>query len=104
MPPVDVDLAARYRAGAGPVPMTGVQAIARLLVEQHAADAASGLRTASFVTGYQGSPLAGRDMALAKAPELTGTAGLKPVPAINEELAAMSVWGSQLEVPGHPWA
>jgi indolepyruvate ferredoxin oxidoreductase len=100
--PVDVDLAARYRLGAGPVPMTGVQAIARLLVEQHAADAASGLRTACFVSGYQGSPLAGLDMTLAKAPQLFETAALRLVPAVNEELAATSVWGSQIEVPGHP--
>ena len=103
-PPVDVDLAARYRVGAGPVLMTGVQAIARLLAEQHAADAAAGLNTASFVSGYQGSPLAGIDMTLAKAPELAETAGLKLVPGVNEELAATSVWGSQLEVPGHPWS
>ncbi len=99
--PVDFDLASRYRAGAGPVLMTGVQAIARLLVEQHAADAASGLRTASFVSGYPGSPLGGLDQTLAKASELRRNAGLTLVPAINEELAATAVWGSQVEVPGH---
>ncbi len=33
---VDFSLAQRYRAGAGPVLLTGVQAIGRLLVEQHA--------------------------------------------------------------------
>jgi indolepyruvate ferredoxin oxidoreductase len=101
-PPAQLDLAARYRIGAGPALISGVQAIARLLVEQHAADAAAGLNTATFVSGYQGSPLAGLDMALAKAPELTDTAGLRLVPGINEELAATSVWGSQLEIPGHP--
>ncbi|MBE8476470.1 MULTISPECIES: indolepyruvate ferredoxin oxidoreductase family protein [Streptomyces] len=100
-PPAELDLSARYRPGAGPVPVTGVQAIARLLVEQHAADGAAGLNTATFVSGYQGSPLAGLDMTLAKASELTETAALKLVPAVNEELAATSVWGSQLEVPGH---
>ncbi len=99
--PVDFDLAARYRAGAGPVLLTGVQAIARMLVEQHAADAAAGLRTASFVSGYQGSPLGGLDQTLARAPELKENAGLTLVPGVNEELAATSVWGSQVEVPGH---
>ncbi|MDT7613582.1 MAG: indolepyruvate ferredoxin oxidoreductase [Pseudonocardiales bacterium] len=99
--PVDFDLSARYRAGAGPVLLTGVQAIARMLVEQHAADAAAGLRTASFVSGYQGSPLGGLDQTLAKASELKENAGLTLVPGINEELAATSVWGSQVEVPGH---
>jgi indolepyruvate ferredoxin oxidoreductase len=98
---VDFELASRYRAGAGPVLLTGVQAIARMLVEQHAADAAAGLRTGSFVSGYQGSPLGGLDQTLARATELRAGAGLTLVPAINEELAATAVWGSQLEVPGH---
>jgi indolepyruvate ferredoxin oxidoreductase len=99
--PVDFDLSDRYRAGAGPVLLTGVQAIARMLVEQHAADAAAGLRTASFVSGYQGSPLGGLDQTLARAAELGENAGLTLVPGVNEELAATAVWGSQVEVPGH---
>ena len=98
--PVDFSLAQRYQAGAGPVLLTGVQAIGRLLVEQHAADARAGLRTMSFVSGYQGSPLGGLDRTLAGAPELVESAGLTLVPAINEELAATAVWGSQVEVPG----
>ncbi|MDN5930561.1 MAG: indolepyruvate ferredoxin oxidoreductase family protein [Pseudonocardia sp.] len=99
--PVDFELASRYRAGAGPVLLTGVQAIARMLVEQHAADAAAGLRTASFVSGYQGSPLGGLDQTLARAAELRENAGLTLVPGVNEELAATAIWGSQVEVPGH---
>ncbi|MGQ0575462.1 MAG: indolepyruvate ferredoxin oxidoreductase family protein [Pseudonocardia sp.] len=100
--PVDFELADRYRAGTGPVLLTGVQAIARMLVEQHAADARAGLRTASFVSGYQGSPLGGLDQTLARATELRESAGLTLVPAVNEELAATAIWGSQVEVPGHP--
>ncbi|HEX4251176.1 MAG TPA: indolepyruvate ferredoxin oxidoreductase family protein, partial [Pseudonocardia sp.] len=46
------------------------------------------------------SPLGVLDKALAGAPELVETAGLKFVPAVNEELAATAVWGSQVEVPG----
>jgi indolepyruvate ferredoxin oxidoreductase len=98
---VEVELSQRYRAGGGPVLLTGVQAIARLLAEQHAADARAGLRTATFVSGYQGSPLGGLDQTLARATELQESAGLTLVPAVNEELAATSVWGSQVEVPGH---
>ncbi|WP_245645265.1 indolepyruvate ferredoxin oxidoreductase family protein [Pseudonocardia acaciae] len=98
--PVEFSLAQRYRAGAGPVLVTGVQAIGRMLAEQHAADARAGLRTMSFVSGYQGSPLGGLDRTLAGAPELVETAGLKLVPAVNEELAATAIWGSQVEVPG----
>ncbi|WP_098956307.1 indolepyruvate ferredoxin oxidoreductase family protein [Pseudonocardia sp. N23] len=98
---VDFSLTDRYRPGTGPVLLTGVQAIARLLVEQHAADARAGLNTASFVSGYQGSPLGGLDKTLAAAPELVETAGLTFVPGVNEELAATAIWGSQVEVPGH---
>jgi indolepyruvate ferredoxin oxidoreductase len=99
--PVEIDLGDRYRSGGGPVLLTGVQAIARMLVEQHAADRAAGLNTATFVSGYQGSPLGGLDQTLARAAELQENAGLTLVPGINEELAATAVWGSQLEVPGH---
>ncbi|MGD9528068.1 MAG: indolepyruvate ferredoxin oxidoreductase family protein [Pseudonocardia sp.] len=100
--PVDFALTDRYRAGTGPVLLTGVQAIARMLVEQHAADARAGLRTASFVSGYQGSPLGGLDQTIMRAKELSETAALTLVPAVNEELAATAVWGSQVEVPDHP--
>ncbi len=98
--PVDFDLTARYRPGAGPVLLTGVQAVGRLLVEQHARDAAAARQTASFVSGYQGSPLGGLDRALAGAPELRARYGVHLVPGLNEELGATAVWGSQLEVPG----
>jgi len=100
--PVEFSLGDRYRHGAGPVLLTGVQAIARLLVEQHAADADAGLTTASFVSGYQGSPLGGLDTTLAAAAdELRASAGLTFVPGVNEELAATAIWGSQVEVPDH---
>ncbi len=100
--PVEFSLGDRYRARSGPVLLTGVQAIARLLVEQHAADADAGLATASFVSGYQGSPLGGLDTTLAAAQdELASSAGLQFVPGVNEELAATAVWGSQVEVPEH---
>src|SRR4029078_568489 len=86
-PPVEFELSARYRAGAGPVLLTGVQAIARMLVEQHAADARAGLATASFVSGYQGSPLGGLDQTLARATELQENAGLTLVPGVTAGLA-----------------
>ena len=46
--------------------LTGVQAIARALVEQHVRDVRAGLRVATFVSGYQGSPLGGVDRMLAR--------------------------------------
>ncbi|UGT61699.1 indolepyruvate ferredoxin oxidoreductase family protein [Nocardia asteroides] len=94
-----VDLADRYRSATGPVLLTGVQAIARLLVEQHERDRRAGRRVATFVSGYQGSPLAGLDRLLAGLPELASEHDVRLVPGVNEELAATSVWGSQLELP-----
>lgn len=101
--PVDFALTARFRAGAGPVLLTGVQAIGRLLAEQYARDAATGLRIASLVSGYQGSPLGGLDRTLAGARELHEECGMHLVPGLNEELGATAVWGSQVEVPGRRW-
>ncbi|MCW2499552.1 MAG: Indolepyruvate ferredoxin oxidoreductase [Frankiales bacterium] len=87
----------RYVAGARPVLLTGVQAIARLLVEQHVRD---GGRTASLVSGYPGSPLGGLDKLLHGLPQLKTEHGVHLVPGLNEELGATAVWGSQ-QVPGN---
>lgn len=96
---VESALAQRYRASSGPVLLTGVQAIARLLVEQHVRDQRAQKDVATFVSGYQGSPLAGLDQLLAGLPELHDSRQVRLVPGVNEELAATSVWGSQLELP-----
>ncbi len=89
----------RYRRDAQPVLLTGVQAVARLLAEQHARDARAGLQTASLVSGYPGSPLGGLDKTLAGIPSLREVHGMHLVPGLNEELGATAVWGSQLELP-----
>jgi indolepyruvate ferredoxin oxidoreductase len=94
------ELADRYRPGAYPVLLSGIQAVARLLAEQHNRDAAAGLRTASLVSGYPGSPLAGLDRVLAGARSLQADHDVHLVPGLNEEIAATTVWGSQLELPG----
>ncbi|MFD4438454.1 indolepyruvate ferredoxin oxidoreductase family protein [Nocardia sp. NPDC058519] len=98
-PAAPYDLADRYRSGAGPVLLTGVQAIARLLVEQHVRDIRAGRRVATFVSGYQGSPLGGVDKMLLGMPEVLTEHDITFVPGFNEELAATSVWGSQADLP-----
>ncbi|VFB01761.1 indolepyruvate ferredoxin oxidoreductase family protein [Nocardia cyriacigeorgica] len=98
-PTAPYDLADRYRSGAGPVLLTGVQAIARLLVEQHVRDIRAGRRVATFVSGYQGSPLGGVDKMLFGMPEVLAGHDITFVPGLNEELAATSVWGSQADLP-----
>ncbi|WP_255561119.1 indolepyruvate ferredoxin oxidoreductase family protein [Mumia sp. zg.B53] len=93
--PEPYDLRDRFRAGSPPVLLTGVQAIARLLVEQREHDRREGRRTASFVSGYQGSPLGGVDRMLAEMPDVLEAHDIRFVPGLNEELAATSVWGTQ---------
>ena len=94
------DLADRFRPTSTRVLLGGVHAVGRLIVEQRERDLARGLRTATFVSGYQGSPLGGLDLALAAIAELRDRPDFALVPAVNEEIAATSVWGSQLPLPG----
>ncbi|MEV6428854.1 indolepyruvate ferredoxin oxidoreductase family protein [Nocardia sp. NPDC051463] len=93
------DLADRYRVGAGTVVLTGVQAIARQLVEQHMRDLRAGQRVGTFVSGYQGSPLGGVDKMLNGMPNVLAEHDISFVPGLNEEIAATSVWGSQADLP-----
>ncbi|WP_328409665.1 indolepyruvate ferredoxin oxidoreductase family protein [Nocardia sp. NBC_00403] len=93
------DLADRYRVGAGTVVLTGVQAIARQLVEQHVRDLRAGQRVGTFVSGYQGSPLGGVDKMLNGMPNVLAEHDISFVPGLNEEIAATSVWGSQADLP-----
>jgi indolepyruvate ferredoxin oxidoreductase len=98
-PSATYDLADRFRVGAPPALLTGVQAIARLLVEHRALDRRRGLRTASFVSGYQGSPLGGLDKMLGDMRDVLDANDIRFVPGLNEELAATAVWGSQIDLP-----
>ena len=93
-PPV-ASLDDRYTTAKGRVFLTGVQALVRLPLIQRARDRARGLDTAGLITGYRGSPLGGYDGALWRAQPLLDDAGVHFQPAINEELAATAVIGSQ---------
>jgi indolepyruvate ferredoxin oxidoreductase len=89
-------LSDRYTEDDGRVFVTGVQALARLPVEQLRADRRHGLTTAAFVSGYPGSPLAGYDKEIDAAIRAAADLPLVHNPGLNEELAATSVMGSQL--------
>src|SRR5580765_224772 len=92
----------RYELPEGRVFMTGVQALVRVLLDQRRADDEAGLRTATFVSGYQGSPLAGFDQEVARLGALAAAHDILLRPAVNEELGATAVWGSQIagSLPG----
>lgn len=85
----------RYTAEDGRVIMSGIQALARLPLDQHRADLARGLHTAGLITGYRGSPLGALDFALERIPDLLAAHHIRFVPAVNEELAATAIMGSQ---------
>ncbi|WP_454907300.1 indolepyruvate ferredoxin oxidoreductase family protein [Variovorax gossypii] len=82
-------------APSGSVFITGTQALIRVLVMQGWRDAARGLHTQGFVSGYRGSPLGMVDQAIWKAGERFKQTGIRFVPAVNEELAATQVLGTQ---------
>src|SRR6266850_1167092 len=82
-------------AGSGVVFLTGTQALVRLALMQRDRDTARGLKTQGFISGYRGSPLGLVDKAIWNAGARFGEAGIRFVPAINEELAATQVLGTQ---------
>jgi indolepyruvate ferredoxin oxidoreductase len=89
-------LSDRYELPDGDVFVTGIHALVRVLLDQHRADVAAGLRTATLVSGYQGSPLGGFDREVAGLGKLATDNEIVLRPALNEELGATAVWGSQL--------
>ena len=91
----DVSLADALWADRGTVYLTGTQALLRLLRMQRLRDAAAGLATQGFISGYRGSPLGMVDMAVWKAGAKFTDLGIRFLPAINEELAATAVLGTQ---------
>ncbi len=92
----DVDPGDHWSAGTPRVHLSGVQATIRVLVDVLRADRAAGKRTAAFVSGYQGSPLAGFDKELETALRTHLDVEIVHRPAVNEELGATAVMGSQL--------
>ena len=90
-----ITLEDKYTLSEGPIFLTGIQALVRLLLVQQLRDRRAGLATAGFVSGYRGSPLGGLDLQLAKAGELLQQHDVTFQPGINEELAATAVAGSQ---------
>ena len=85
----------KYTVESGRIFLSGVQALVRLLIMQKKRDAAAGLNTAGFISGYRGSPLAGFDQALWRAGRFLDAHDIRFQPGVNEDLAATAVWGSQ---------
>jgi indolepyruvate ferredoxin oxidoreductase len=90
-----VTLDDKYSLERGRAFMSGVQALVRLPMLQRQRDAARGLNTAGFVSGYRGSPLGGYDQALWAAKKHLQANHVVFQPGVNEELGATAVWGTQ---------
>ncbi len=86
----------RYVREAGTVYLTGVQALVRVLLDRIRLDRLNGADSAAFVSGYQGSPLGGFDLELARRAALLAEHNIVHKPGVNEELGATAVMGSQL--------
>jgi indolepyruvate ferredoxin oxidoreductase len=99
----DYSLADRCTLPTGRVFLTGTQALVRILVDQARRDREAGLRTGGFVSGYRGSPLGGFDLELWKCGDRLAGDRIEFLPAVNEDLAATAVLGSQ-QVETHPGA
>jgi indolepyruvate ferredoxin oxidoreductase len=100
---ISVSLDDKYRLERGRIFINGTQALVRLAIEQQRRDAMAGLKTAGYVTGYRGSPLGGVDKEFKGARAILEEHHVKFHPAVNEDLAATALWGTQ-QVGLHPGA
>ncbi|MBR0566249.1 indolepyruvate ferredoxin oxidoreductase family protein [Azoarcus sp. L1K30] len=91
----DYRLADNLEADRGQVFLTGTQALVRLPLMQAMLDRAAGLNTGGFISGYRGSPLGAYDQQLWKVKSLLEDRQIRFLPAVNEELGATAVLGSQ---------
>ncbi|MDA0787394.1 MAG: indolepyruvate ferredoxin oxidoreductase family protein, partial [Proteobacteria bacterium] len=90
-----VSLDDKYALESGRVYLTGTQALVRLPMIQRQRDAAAGLDTAAYVTGYRGSPLGALDQQMARAKPFLERNNIVFRPGVNEDMAATAIWGTQ---------
>ena len=91
----EVSLNDKYTRQSGRVFMTGIQALVRLPMLQSQRDRLAGLNTGAYITGYRGSPLGALDIQFWQAQEFLAPHNIVFQPAINEDLAATALWGTQ---------
>jgi indolepyruvate ferredoxin oxidoreductase len=90
-----VRLADKFELESGRVYLTGIEALVRLPMMQRRLDLAQGKNTAGYVSGYQGSPLSGLDIAMTRAAPYLERHHVRFHPGLNEDLAATAIWGTQ---------
>ena len=85
----------RWSASEGWFYMTGMQALVRLPIQQRLRDAAAGLNTGGYISGYRGSPMGRYDIELWRAEAILKGHNIVFRPGLNEDLAATAIWGAQ---------
>ena len=98
---LDYQLKDNISATSGRIFLTGTQALLRMLLSQARRDQADGLNTAGFISGYRGSPLGGVDSTMWRHAKELEQARIRFQPAINEDLAATMMMGTQ-QLDTHP--
>ena len=93
---IDMTLDDRLQQQEGWVYMTGMQALVRLPIQQRMRDAAAGLNTGGYISGYRGSPVGTYDMSLQQSEKELKAHNIYFQPGLNEDLAATATWGSQM--------
>jgi len=91
----EVSLEDRWSVPEGWFYMTGMQALVRLPIQQRLRDAAAGLNTGGYISGYRGSPLGRYDIELWRAGPILVRHNIVFRPGLNEDLAATAIWGAQ---------
>ncbi|WP_454616577.1 indolepyruvate ferredoxin oxidoreductase family protein [Bradyrhizobium cenepequi] len=79
----------------GRVFASGTQSLVRMMIMQRLADRRDNIRSAGFISGYRGSPLAGVDTELWRTKAALAEHEIRFLPAVNEDLAATAVAGTQ---------
>ena len=94
----DYRLTDRYLKDQGTSFLTGIQALARVPIQQLRVDRLAGLNTAAFLSGYPGSPLGGFDQEIARAAALVfdlpivHQPGRRPAPRPDPWIARRRCW------------
>jgi len=91
----EVSLEDRWSVPEGWFYMTGMQALVRMPIQQRLRDAAAGLNTGGYISGYRGSPLGRYDIELWRAGPILARHNIIFRPGLNEDLAATAIWGAQ---------
>ena len=91
----NVSLDDKYTRHEGRIHITGTQALVRAAMLQHMRDRQANLNTACYISGYRGSPMHNVDKELWRIKRLQEDWQIHFWPAVNEDLAATAIWGTQ---------